>query len=245
MFLMRKILNFLMQGLFLTLKIALATCIISIVFGTFLAITKNYGDRLSKFLAACYIDIFRNTPLLLWMLAACFVLPVFFGQFPQAFWGTIGFSLYTSSVMAEIIRGGLNSIPKGQFEAAYSQGFGKFFTLFYIILPQTFRKIIPALLSQIVTTVKDTAYLAGLGIAELTYNSKTILAKLTSFEEILAMIGVVAGLFYNMFFTFYVGKILCQKDSLYFLKKLIFLYKLFKFTAVFNIFFIKIFCINS
>lgn len=152
--------EFLMQGLFLTLKIALATCIISIVFGTFLAITKNYGDRLSKFLAACYIDIFRNTPLLLWMLAACFVLPVFFGQFPQAFWGTIGFSLYTSSVMAEIIRGGLNSIPKGQFEAAYSQGFGKFFTLFYIILPQTFRKIIPALLSQIVTTVKDTAYLA-------------------------------------------------------------------------------------
>ncbi|MCW1584842.1 ABC transporter permease subunit, partial [Campylobacter jejuni] len=93
-------------------------------------------------------------------------------------------SLYTSSVMAEIIRGGLNSIPKGQFEAAYSQGFGKFFTLLYY-LPQTFRKIIPALLSQIVTTVKDTAYLAGLGIAELTYNSKTILAKLTSFEEIL------------------------------------------------------------
>ncbi|EAH5144438.1 amino acid ABC transporter permease [Campylobacter jejuni] len=193
--------EFLMQGLFLTLKIALTTCIISIVFGTFLAITKNYGDRLSKFLAACYIDIFRNTPLLLWMLAACFVLPVFFGQFPQAFWGTIGFSLYTSSVMAEIIRGGLNSIPKGQFEAAYSQGFGKFFTLFYIILPQTFRKIIPALLSQIVTTVKDTAYLAGLGIAELTYNSKTILAKLTSFEEILAMIGVVAGIYFIICFS--------------------------------------------
>ena len=84
--------EFLMQGLFLTLKIALATCVISIVFGTFLAITKNYGDKISKFLAACYIDIFRNTPLLLWMLAACFVLPVFFGQFPQAFWGTIGFS---------------------------------------------------------------------------------------------------------------------------------------------------------
>lgn len=73
--------EFLMQGLFLTLKIALATCIISIVFGTFLAITKNYGDRLSKFLAACYIDIFRNTPLLLWMLAACFVLPVFLDNF--------------------------------------------------------------------------------------------------------------------------------------------------------------------
>lgn len=109
-------------------------------FWNFLAITKNYGDRLSKFLAACYIDIFRNTPLLLWMLAACFVLPVFFGQFPQAFWGTIGFSLYTSSVMAEIIRGGLNSIPKGQFEAAYSQGFGKFFTLFILFYHKLLEK---------------------------------------------------------------------------------------------------------
>ncbi|WP_426704809.1 ABC transporter permease subunit, partial [Campylobacter coli] len=89
--------EFLMQGLVLTLKIALATCIISIIFGTFLAITKNYGDRFSRLLATCYIDIFRNTPLLLWMLAACFVLPSFFPQMPQAFWGTIGFSLYTSS----------------------------------------------------------------------------------------------------------------------------------------------------
>lgn len=193
--------EFLMQGLVLTLKIALATCIISIIFGTFLAITKNYGDRFSRLLATCYIDIFRNTPLLLWMLAACFVLPSFFPQMPQAFWGTIGFSLYTSSVMAEIIRGGLNSIPKGQFEAAYSQGFSKFFTLFYIVLPQTFRKVVPSLLSQIVTTVKDTAYLAGLQIAELTYNSKNILARLTSFDEILATIGFVAVIYFAICFS--------------------------------------------
>lgn len=185
-------LDFLMQGLYLTLKIALATCIISVIFGTFLAITRNYGDRVSRFLATCYVDIFRNTPLLLWMLSACFVLPSFFGQISQAFWGTVGFSLYTSSVMAEIIRGGLNSIPKGQFEAAYSQGFSKFFTLFYIILPQTFRKVVPSLLSQIVTTIKDTSFLAGLQIAELTYQSKILLAQLKTFEEILAMIGFIA-----------------------------------------------------
>lgn len=191
----------LLQGLALTLKIALATCIISIFFGTFLAITKNYGDRISKFLASCYVDIFRNTPLLLWMLAACFVLPSFFGQAGLAFWGTIGFSAYTSSVMAEIIRGGLNSIPKGQFEAAYSQGFGKFFTLFYIILPQTFRKVVPSLLSQIITTIKDTAYLAGVGVYELTYESKIMLAKLRSFEEILLMIALIAGIYFVICFS--------------------------------------------
>lgn len=194
-------LDFLMQGLYLTLKIALATCIISVIFGTFLAITRNYGDRVSRFLATCYVDIFRNTPLLLWMLSACFVLPSFFGQVSQAFWGTIGFSLYTSSVMAEIIRGGLNSIPKGQFEAAYSQGFSKFFTLFYIILPQTFRKVVPSLLSQIITTVKDTSFLAGLQIAELTYQSKILLAQFKTFEEILAMIGFIAGIYFIVCFS--------------------------------------------
>lgn len=103
--------------------------------------------------------------------------------------------------MAEIIRGGLNSIPKGQFEAAYSQGFSKFFYSFYIILPQTFRKVVPSLLSQIVTTVKDTAYLAGLQIAELTYNSKNILARLTSFDEILATIGFVAVIYFAICFS--------------------------------------------
>jgi len=193
-------LSFLLQGLILSIKVACATCVISIIFGTFLAITRNYGGRFASFLAICYIDLFRNTPLLLWMLTACFVLPSFFGRADPAFWGTIGFSLYTSSVMAEIIRAGLNSIPKGQFEAAYSQGFGTFFTLFYIILPQAFRKVIPALLSQVVTTIKDTSYLAGLQIAELTYQSKILLAKLKSFEEILAMIGLVGAIYFVICF---------------------------------------------
>ena len=180
---------------------ALATCVISIIFGTFLAITRNYGGRIISSLAAIYIEVFRNTPLLLWMLTAVFVLPSFFGRAEPAIWGTIGFSLYTSSVMAEIIRGGLNSVPKGQFEAAYSQGFSQFFTLFYIILPQTFRKVIPSMLSQIITTFKDTSFLAGLQIAELTYQSKIILAQLASFQEILAMIGLIAGVYFVICFS--------------------------------------------
>ncbi|WP_334095746.1 amino acid ABC transporter permease [Helicobacter typhlonius] len=185
----------------MSLVVALATCVISIIFGTFLAITRNYGGRIISSLAAIYIEVFRNTPLLLWMLTAVFVLPSFFGRAEPAIWGTIGFSLYTSSVMAEIIRGGLNSVPKGQFEAAYSQGFSQFFTLFYIILPQTFRKVIPSMLSQIITTFKDTSFLAGLQIAELTYQSKIILAQLASFQEILAMIGLIAGVYFVICFS--------------------------------------------
>lgn len=193
--------NFLLDGLYLTLIVALATCVISIIFGTFLAISRNYGGRIICSFATIYIEVFRNTPLLLWMLTAVFVLPSFFGRAEPAVWGTIGFSLYTSSVMAEIIRGGLNSVPKGQFEAAYSQGFSQFFTLFYIILPQTFRRVVPSMLSQIITTFKDTSFLAGLQIAEFTYQSKIILAQLTSFQDILGMIGLVAGVYFVICFS--------------------------------------------
>lgn len=189
------------HGFILSMEIAIITCVLSLAFGTFLAITRNYGGVFAKALATFYIELFRNTPLLLWMLGACFVLPVIVGiRADLAVWGTIGFSLYTSSVMAEIIRGGLNSVDKGQFEAAYSQGFTRFFTLFYIILPQAFRLAIPALLSQVITTVKDTSFLAGLSIAELTYESKIILAKLTSFEDILQMIGLVAAIYFVICF---------------------------------------------
>lgn len=65
------------------------------------------------------------------MLAACFVLPVFFGQFPQAFWGTIGFSLYTSSVMAEIIRGGLNSYQKVSLKQLIHKVLVNFYSFLY------------------------------------------------------------------------------------------------------------------
>lgn len=192
----------LFDGFCLTVIISVVTCAVSFVFGTFLAITRNYGDKLSKALATFYIELFRNTPLLLWMLGACFVLPAMLGiRANLAIWGTIGFSLYTSSVMAEIIRGGLNSIPEGQFEAAYSQGFTSFFTLFYIVLPQALRLSIPALLSQVITTVKDTSFLAGLTVAELTYESKIILAKLSSFSDILLMIGLIASIYFIICFA--------------------------------------------
>ncbi len=68
-------------------------------------------------------------------------------------------------------------------------------------MPQTFRKVIPSMLSQIITTFKDTSFLAGLQIAELTYQSKIILAQLASFQEILAMIGLIAGVYFVICFS--------------------------------------------
>ena len=81
-------------------------------------------------------------------------------------------------MMAEVVRGGLNSIPKGQFEAAASQGFTLASTLWYIVIPQCFRRIIPTMMSQVITVIKDTSFLAQVAIGELLFNTKDLMAKL-------------------------------------------------------------------
>lgn len=166
--------RFLAGGLCNSLLISLVTVALSVVLGSILAICRNYGNRAVRAVSAAYIEIFRNTPLLLWILVCIFMLH--FGTSMSR--GALALTLYTSSVIAEIMRGGLNSIAKGQFEAARSQGFNFLQTLAYIIMPQCFRRVVPSLMSQIITTIKDTSFLAQFAIAEFFFNSKVLMSTL-------------------------------------------------------------------
>lgn len=195
----------LLNGLWLTIVMAFCAASGAILFGSVLAVLRNYFTtgmgKIFGMLAGIYIEIFRNTPLLLWMYASCFVLPVVLGiPANYAVLGTVGLFLYTSSVMAEIIRGGLNSIDKGQFEAAQSQGFSLPFTLLHIIFPQCYRNVTPTILSQCVTTIKDTSFLAALNVAELTNASKDIISRLTNFADIVSVFATVAALYFTVCF---------------------------------------------
>jgi putative glutamine transport system permease protein len=164
-------LRYVLLGLRTTKIISIATVLVSILLGSVLALCRNYERHLFGRLASIYIEIFRSTPLLLWILICVFMVPV--GNYLVR--GTLGLTLYTSSVIAEIVRGGLNSIDKGQFEAARSQGFNFFQTLIYIVLPQCFMRIVPSLMSQIITTIKDTSFFAQFAIAEFFFNSKQLM----------------------------------------------------------------------
>lgn len=84
--------------------------------------------------------------------------------------------LFTSSVIAEIVRGGLNSVAHGQFEAGHSQGFSTVQIMLYIVLPQAYRNIVPTLLSQVITTIKDSSYLANVATIELMSRVKKLLS---------------------------------------------------------------------
>lgn len=166
--------RFLAAGLGNTFLISVCTVFLSVLAGTALAVCRNYGPKAVRTAASVYIEIFRNTPLLLWILVCVFMLR--FGNSLSR--GGLALTLYTSSVIAEIMRGGLNSIARGQFEAARSQGFNFAQTLFYIILPQCFRRVVPSLMSQIITTIKDTSFLAQFAIAEFFFNAKVLMSSL-------------------------------------------------------------------
>jgi len=165
---------FLLAGIGNTLLISIFTVLLSIFFGTILGICRNYGKGAVRGAASVYIEIFRNTPLLLWIMICVFMLR--FGTSMSR--GGLALTLYTSAVIAEIMRGGLNSISKGQFEAARSQGFNFVQTLAYIVMPQCFRRVVPSLMSQIITTVKDTSFLAQYAIAEFFFNAKVLMSSL-------------------------------------------------------------------
>ena len=184
-----------MGGFVKTIQISVLAIIFSIVLGTVLALVKSYGPRPLRWLVSAYIELFRCTPNLLWILFIYFTV-----QGTDILISTLAFTLFTSAVMAEIVRGGLNAVPAGQFEAARSQGFGFFGTMGYIILPQTFRTIIPALFSQCTTVIKDSSYLSGINVAEFMYTTNVVMAHAVELNQVLMLYGFVFLLYFALNF---------------------------------------------
>jgi len=196
--------RYILQGFWMTVRVACVSILISIAIGTVLGIIRSYGNFILRKLAGFYIELFRNTPNLLWVFV-CFIAAPFSSQFARA---CCAYVLFTSAMMAEIVRGGLNSIPKGQFEAAASQGFTLAGTLWYIVIPQCFRRIIPTMMSQVITVIKDTSFLAQVGIGELLFNTKDLMAKLpfnsghaSTFAEVALLFGIAMALYFVLCFT--------------------------------------------
>ena len=190
--------TFMLMGFVRTIELSVLAIIFSVILGTVLALAKQFCTgklAIFKWLVSAYIELFRCTPNLLWILFIYFTV-----KGDDIFISVLAFTIFTSAVMAEIIRGGLNSIPKSQFEAARSQGFGFFASMRLIILPQTFKTIIPALFSQCTTVIKDSSYLAGINVAEFMFQSKVVMGYTTNLDQVLLVYGFVFALYFILNF---------------------------------------------
>ena len=191
------IITYIMKGVAFTLVILVVAVLLGLLIGSVLALVRNYCEkginRLFRWIAVVYIEVFRNTPLLLWIficLVFCpcpgFLARKMFGlssvEVKLMFKAAVALILFTSSVIAEIVRGGLNSVAHGQFEAGHSQGFSTVQIMIYIVLPQAYRNIIPTLLSQVITTIKDSSYLANVAVIELMARVKQVMSTASQYN---------------------------------------------------------------
>ncbi|MCM1387884.1 MAG: amino acid ABC transporter permease [Bacillus sp. (in: Bacteria)] len=215
---------YILKGVAFTLIISVIAVFFGIVIGSVLALCRNYCDkgakRILKWFAIVYIEVFRNTPLLLWIficLVFCpcpeFLARKMFGlttvEMKLLFKAAVALILFTSSVIAEIVRGGLNSVAHGQFEAGHSQGFHMVQVMIYIVLPQAYHNIVPTLLSQVITTIKDSSYLANVAVIELMSRVKKLLSSAQMYNgtgavnvsDVFVLFGVAAVIYFIINFT--------------------------------------------
>lgn len=157
-----------LQGVLVTLSLALLAEVFGGILGLFLALMKISRSRLLRFPAQVYIDIFRGTPLLV-QITIIYFTPASIGIRPESlfFAGLVALTLNSAAYVAEIFRAGIQSIDKGQMEAGRATGLTYPQTMRYIIVPQAFRRVIPPLTNEFVMLIKDTSLVSVIGLVEL------------------------------------------------------------------------------
>jgi putative glutamine transport system permease protein len=190
-------LSFLLSGLGLTLYMSAIIIVLSTLLGTILAVMRNGKNLLFRWISSIYIEFVRNVPNLLWIFT---IFLVFQLKSTQA--GLTAFTVFTSAALAEIIRGGLNSIDIGQTEAGLSQGFNHFQILIYIILPQAIRKMLPSIISQFVTVIKDTSLLYSvIALQELFGASQILMGRNFETTAVFTLYVVIALIYFVINFA--------------------------------------------
>jgi polar amino acid transport system permease protein len=172
----KLILGPLMDGLIVTLRICSWSLLLSALFGLVTALLRMSDSFVGRALARGYLELIRNTPLLVQLFFMYFVFApvVGIGRFGA---GVLALSLFEGAYASEIFRAGIVSIDKGQWEACHSLGFSTFHTYRYIILPQAIRRIFPPLTSQVVALIKDSALVSTVAIYDLTMQAQVIISE--------------------------------------------------------------------
>ncbi|UVF03482.1 amino acid ABC transporter permease [Streptococcus equinus] len=168
-----QVLPSLLDGATVTLQVFCIVIVLSIPIGAILAFLMQIKFKPLQWLLTLYVWIMRGTPLLLQLIFFYYVLPsvgVVMDRMPAAI---LAFTLNYAAYFAEIFRGGIAAIPKGQYEAAKVLKLNQLQTIHYIILPQVFKIVLPSVFNEIINLVKDSSLVYVLGVGDLLLASKT------------------------------------------------------------------------
>ena len=187
-----KLTRILLEGLEVSLKIFILTLIFSIPLGIIVSILSMSKNKIIAISTKIYILIMRGTPLLLQIIciyfAPYYLMKISYDRFVAII---IAFSINYAAYFGEIFRSGIESIPKGQGEAAFTLGFSKTKTFFLIILPQAIKRTLPSISNEVITLVRDTSLSQVIGITELFSTAQ----KQANFKFSIMPI-IIAGLIY-------------------------------------------------
>ena len=166
----------LMIGFVLTLKISIFSIFFGIIIGTIVGIVRLSKEPVTRWIALSYVELIRNTPLLVQIYIIYFFVGTLLRLSAFAA-GTAALSIFAGAYVGEIVRAGIQSIHKGQMEAARSLGMSYAEAMRHIILPQAFKRIIPPLAGQFISLIKDSSLISVIALADLTYQAQQAVAR--------------------------------------------------------------------
>ena len=202
-------------GLGITVAYTVGSIAIGGVIGLMTGLLRLSRNKFLTLPLVAYVEIFRCTPLLVQIIWFYYALPVVLGiDIPATVAATMVLSLYTGAFYAEIVRGGVDSIERGQWDAARAIGLRHLQALRLVILPQAFRRMIPPFMNQSIIQLKNTSLVSTIAVADLLYQGQMITAATYRPLEVYTMVAVLyfAVLFPLTLAAQYVERRLARKD---------------------------------
>lgn len=191
------------DGVLTTLEVFAVAAVLSLALGVLLAVARLSDHKPVRWLATGFIELFRAVPLLitiyvLWVLALSYKEELGFTGDATQFWAlVVGLTVYNGSVQAEVLRAGINAVPRGQSEAAYALGMSKTQVMTTVLIPQAIRAMLPTIISQLVVTLKDTSLGYIITYEELLYTIQQMASTITvGGEDTYVPLIIVGGAIY-------------------------------------------------
>lgn len=185
-------LPFLLEGIYLTLFISGLSLVLSMVLGLVVAVGRLSSSRVLSFVSATYVEVFRDTPVLVQLFWVYYVLPILLGVRIDALTASIiGLTLHSAAFLSEIYRAGIQTVPVGHIEAAKVLGLSRVDTFIRIVMPQAVRNVLPPLVNNLIDLIKLSSLSSVFAVGEITRKAGELSASTFRPLEIFTFVAIM------------------------------------------------------